>query len=66
MAATTVPDGFYDNRSTMRRENWRGNQMVEFIAARMITAPKPPNAQVPWAVASPWGTYPDLPKEVAS
>jgi len=58
----TIPDGFYDNRSTRRRENWRGNEMVEFISVRMIAAPKPANAQVPWAVAAPWGTYPDLPK----
>lgn len=62
----TVPDGFYDNRSNMRRENWRGNKVVEFIAARIIAAPKPRNAQVPWAVAPAWGTYPDLPKEAKS
>ena len=63
---TTVPDGFYDNRSTMRRENWRDNKRVEFIDARLIAAPKPQNAQVPWAVAPAWGTYPDLPKGTAS
>lgn len=57
-----IPEGTYDNRSTMRRELWVMSQangetfLAEFIDAGVLLQKRPPPAV---ATMPPWGRYPD-------
>jgi len=51
-----IPDGVYDNRANLRREEWKGGAVVRFLDQRVIAAAPP-------GYFAAWGTCPDLPRK---
>ena len=52
LSFSPIPDGVYDNRGTMRRENWFKGEIVDFLSADAVDRKNSGHA--------PFGTYPSI------
>lgn len=58
MVSASIPDGIYDNLSSLQRERYKGGKLVSFITLGMLLSLQPPKMPSVWY--KEWLSYPNI------